>query len=389
MGGHDAGPGAPQRGRFRVRSGPGKSPTPSLRTRWATSTSEPTWDCWWRRRAARTANANFACTPSPGGRNTQQPVYGIGVESPRRVWYGCGLGLCLLEGGRVRPVAGSDVPRESWRGFLIDRQGTLWVRSYSGLIALTKGAAKFVRRDDGLPASGRNPAVLTDRDGELYVPTAQGLARRTATGWTLLRKANGLPTSAVDFFLQDREGSAWIALDGGGLVRWLGYKTAETWTETEGLSHDVVWSLWRDERSSLWAATAGRREPLSSGTRPLAAVAASPVGRRRDAGGGQRARRDVVDRKSPGRSLPPRPAYRKRSSCTAPRPGWPTNGCIPWPPMRGTALGRHGLGPLPGNPQRRHLALRARPASRRKLQDGSGHPGGQPRNGVDRAIRPV
>ena len=71
----------------------------------------------------------------------------------------------------------------------------------------------------------------------------------------MIRKVNGLPTSAVDFFLQDREGSAWIALDGGGLVRWLGYKSAETWTETEGLSHDVVWSLWRDDRATLWAAT--------------------------------------------------------------------------------------------------------------------------------------
>ncbi len=190
-----------------------------------------------------------------GRSNRQQLVYGIGVESPRRVWYGCGLSICLLEGGRGQPVVWPDVPLESWRGFLIDRQGTLWVRSYSGLIALTKGAAKFVRRDGGLPASGRNPAVATDRDGELYVPTVQGLARRTATGWTLLRKANGLPTSAVDFFLQDREGSAWIAVDGGGVVRWLGYKTAETWTENEGLSHDVVWSLWRDERSSLWAST--------------------------------------------------------------------------------------------------------------------------------------
>src|SRR5260370_9305138 len=190
-----------------------------------------------------------------GKSHTQQPVYGIGVESAGRVWYGCGLGLCLLEGDRVRPLAGADIPLESWRGFLIDRQGTLWVRSYTALIALTHSAVKCVRRGAGLPASGRNPAVLTDRDGELYVPTAQGLARRTASGWTLIRKANGLPTSAVDYFLQDSEGSAWIALDGGGLVRWLGYKNAETWTETEGLSHDVVWSLWRDDRAMLWAAT--------------------------------------------------------------------------------------------------------------------------------------
>ncbi|MGD0775481.1 MAG: two-component regulator propeller domain-containing protein [Candidatus Solibacter sp.] len=184
-----------------------------------------------------------------------QQVYGIAVESPQRVWYGCAQGICRLEGDRARPLADFNVPRESWRGFLLDRQGTLWVRSYASLIALAQGAGKFVRHDAGLPLSSRNPAVLMDRDGELYVPTVQGLARRTASGWTMIRKANGLPCASVNFFLQDNERSAWIGLDGGGLIRWLGYQSAETWTESEGLSHDVVWSLGRDNRGALWAAT--------------------------------------------------------------------------------------------------------------------------------------
>ena len=184
-----------------------------------------------------------------------QQVFGIAVESPGRVWYGCAQEICLLEGDRARPLAGFDVPRESWRGFLIDRQGTLWVRSYASLIALAKGTGRFVRHDAGLPLSARNPAVLMDRDGVLYVPTVLGLARWTESGWMMIRKANGLPSASVDFFLQDHEGSAWIALDGGGLVRWLGYQSAETWTELEGLSHDVVWSLGRDNRGTLWAAT--------------------------------------------------------------------------------------------------------------------------------------
>ena len=155
------------------------------------------------------------------------------------------------------------MPRESWRGFLIDRQGTLWVRSYASLIALAKGSARFVQHDAGLPLSARNPAVLMDRDGVLYVPTVLGLARWTESGWMMIRKANGLPSTSVTFFLEDREGSAWIALDGDGLVRWLGYKKWETWTESEGLSHDVVWGLARDRGGTLWAAAQvlpGRRE---------------------------------------------------------------------------------------------------------------------------------
>ena len=93
-----------------------------------------------------------------------------------------------------------------------------------------------------------------DLAGEIYVPTSSGLACRTDSGWSLIRRVNGLSSASVNYFLEDREGNAWIALD-GGLVRWLGYKTAETWTESEGLSHDWVWSLGRDRHGTLWAAT--------------------------------------------------------------------------------------------------------------------------------------
>ncbi|MEO8369592.1 MAG: two-component regulator propeller domain-containing protein [Candidatus Solibacter sp.] len=189
-----------------------------------------------------------------GGKGAQH-VYSVAVEAPGRIWYGCGLELCRLEDGQARPVTAAGVPKDSWRGLLLDKQKTLWARSYTGLIARAQGAARFTRVDDGLPACSRNPTVQMDRDGEIYVPTAQGLARRGPKGWTLTRKANGLPSASVDYFLQDREGSAWLALDGAGIVRWLGYKNAETWTEAEGLSHDVVWALGRDLDGELWAAT--------------------------------------------------------------------------------------------------------------------------------------
>jgi signal transduction histidine kinase/ligand-binding sensor domain-containing protein/ActR/RegA family two-component response regulator len=184
-----------------------------------------------------------------------QVVFGILVGEGGEVWFGCGPGICTLKEGQVRRRDELGLPRGSWRGLLFDRRGSLWVRSFTSLAELPRGAAKFERRDAGLPLAGRSAAVLMDRDGDIYVPTARGLARRTGNGWTVLRKANGLPSASVDFFFQDREGSAWIALDGGGLLRWLGFKTTETWTESEGLSHDVVWSLVRDGGGTLWATT--------------------------------------------------------------------------------------------------------------------------------------
>lgn len=180
---------------------------------------------------------------------------GIAVDSSGVAWYGCGNGICTFDNGRTTRLKGMGIPASTWEGLLFDTHGNLWARSTRLLVELPRGARKFEPRDQGLPFATRKAAVLMDRAGEIYVPTWQGLAHRTAHGFDLIRRTHGLPISAVDAFLEDREGSAWIALDGGGLVRWLGYKRWETFTESEGLNHDVVWGLTRDTSGMLWAAT--------------------------------------------------------------------------------------------------------------------------------------
>src|ERR1051326_2756628 len=193
-------------------------------------------------------------------------AFGIAGEQSGRLWVGCAASICTLDAGRVTRLEGWGVPAGlQWMGLLLDTKGNLWARSVAMLIELPHGTKHFVRRDQGLPWASRSTSVLMDRDGQIVVPTNQGLARRSAQGWALIRRANGLPLSDVDYFLQDREGSAWLALDGGGLARWLGYRHWETWTESEGLPHDVVWSMARDSRGVLWAATEGGLASLAQG----------------------------------------------------------------------------------------------------------------------------
>jgi signal transduction histidine kinase/CheY-like chemotaxis protein/streptogramin lyase len=198
----------------------------------------------------------------PGGRHfeihTDAPplrAYGIAVDSSGTIWFGCGYGLCTLQAGKIKHLEGMELPAARWEGLLFDAHGNLWVRSSRSLLVLPRGSGRFVSRDQGLPFATRSARLMMDRSGVIYAPTWQGLAQYTSHGWTLIRRANGLPISAADAFLEDHEGSAWIALDGGGLVRWLGYRRWENFTESEGLNHDVVWSLTRDSRGVLWAAT--------------------------------------------------------------------------------------------------------------------------------------
>jgi signal transduction histidine kinase/CheY-like chemotaxis protein/streptogramin lyase len=55
--------------------------------------------------------------------------------------------------------------------------------------------------------------------------------------------------------LEDREGSLWIALIGGGVARWLGYGEWEAWTKAQGLPSDLIWSIRRDRKGALWVGT--------------------------------------------------------------------------------------------------------------------------------------
>jgi ligand-binding sensor domain-containing protein len=59
-------------------------------------------------------------------------------------------------------------------------------------------------------------------------------------------------TAAV---LEDREGSLWIALLGGGLARWLGHGEWAAWTKAQGLPSDLIWSIRRDRKGALWVGT--------------------------------------------------------------------------------------------------------------------------------------
>ena len=84
------------------------SRSPSRRMRAATSTWAPISGLLVAPPGGPQGKREFRLYTVAGESRTQQPVYGIGVESAGRVWYGCGLGICLLEGGRVRPLAASE-----------------------------------------------------------------------------------------------------------------------------------------------------------------------------------------------------------------------------------------------------------------------------------------
>jgi signal transduction histidine kinase/ligand-binding sensor domain-containing protein/CheY-like chemotaxis protein len=183
-----------------------------------------------------------------------QGVRSIAVDPSGSVWYGCARQLCRLDGESVVHRPEWDVPDDLWDAVRIDPEGNVWARSRTKLIELPKGETRFLRRDIDLPAA-EDGQLLISKSGQLWVPTLRGLARQTAAGWDIVGKSRGLPISSVKCALEDREGSIWIGLNGGGLVRWLGSPQWESWTEAEGLSSESVWAVQRDRGGVLWTAS--------------------------------------------------------------------------------------------------------------------------------------
>jgi ligand-binding sensor domain-containing protein len=74
-------------------------------------------------------------------------------------------------------------------------------------------------------------------------------------GSVMVHQQRGLRTAITSAVVEDREGSLWIAMSGGGVARWLGYSEWEAWTKAQGLPSDLVWSVRPDRKGALWMGT--------------------------------------------------------------------------------------------------------------------------------------
>ena len=183
------------------------------------------------------------------------PIRGI-LQNGSQLWFGCGRRLCVEDRGRISifgPAEG--LPEDAWDAIGITPDGSVWTRSPSRLYRKPPDAAKLVQEKPDIASNIYWGALAVGRDGSVMVPTDKGLAIRRKGAWSLIDEQRGLRTATTSAVLEDREGSLWIALVGGGIARWLGYGEWEAWTKAQGLPSDLVWSIRRDAKGALWVGT--------------------------------------------------------------------------------------------------------------------------------------
>jgi diguanylate cyclase (GGDEF)-like protein len=171
----------------------------------------------------------------------------VAVDGSDRILLGCGEFICIIDHGQVRTWdSHSGVPDDTWLSWLLDRDGTLWVRGLRHVVVLEAGAVRFQLRDPPhatLTAQLEAVPLIEDHDGRILTRTEIGVARWHQDHWEEFGTLNGIPHTALTALLADRSGNLWMGTPGRGVSRWLGYGRFESWTAAQGLGDDMVWSV--------------------------------------------------------------------------------------------------------------------------------------------------
>ena len=132
----------------------------------------------------------------------------------------------------------------------VDREGTLWVATSEGLLALGARVRRYGPAD-GLASPVAN-TLLVDGEGVLWVGTRGGLSRRTGGRFETWTTKQGLSSDDVTALAAD-EGGLWIGTRTAGLNRLRGATIEPVGT---GPSTDTgVLALARGDDGSLWVGT--------------------------------------------------------------------------------------------------------------------------------------
>jgi ligand-binding sensor domain-containing protein len=158
------------------------------------------------------------------------------------IWAGCGNQLCSWPAAKPDAVTewgpDSGVVVTHWHSVLLDHSGTLWAVGDHQVIAMPRGAGRFVERDLPNPdveSVSRQMPLVQDREGRVLVPSKDGVARWEGTHWRLIGPANGLRSNHITGLSFDSAGDLWMGSLGRGLYHWIGYEDWEGWGEGQNL----------------------------------------------------------------------------------------------------------------------------------------------------------
>ena len=192
------------------------------------------------------------------GEDIRENIAGIVRGPDDSIWFtfGRSLGRILPGSTKIEMDPVIRLPQERVAALIYDGTQTMWVRTAGHLAQLDPEMHK-VRYETAVvgTANEEEGKPIIDRQGRLLVPSSSGLYWQEQGHWRLLTDKQGLTSNDIQFALEDREGSLWVAGSGTGVDRLPGVHDWTAWTTSEGLPDNSTWSTLRDAQGRMWVST--------------------------------------------------------------------------------------------------------------------------------------
>jgi len=133
-----------------------------------------------------------------------------------------------------------------------DVHGNLWFFGSGRVVRYFHGAIKTFSKADGVLSPWvRAFTAYPDREGGIWVGTLDSVLHYTGGRFETYNAASGLPGLIAVAFHEDKDGTIWIGMWGGGLVR---YKDGvfRTIAFKDGLYADGIFQIQEDTLGNLW-----------------------------------------------------------------------------------------------------------------------------------------
>jgi ligand-binding sensor domain-containing protein len=189
---------------------------------------------------------------------SQVQALAIVIDRDANTWVGTSSdGLIRLNASGLVSLGDAEgVSRQAVTALFEDREGSLWIGGADGIERLGDSAFVTYSTPEGLPTDGSNPVFVDSEDRLWFPPVSGGLwwAKGTQHGRVAL---DGLDRDLV-YSLAGGDGDLWVGRQRGGLTR-VGLKgnafEARTFTKSDGLAQNSVYSVYRARDGSVWAGT--------------------------------------------------------------------------------------------------------------------------------------
>jgi ligand-binding sensor domain-containing protein len=170
------------------------------------------------------------------------------------LWIGTFNGLIQYKQGVfLHHSLGSDRERQVVRALAADRAGNLWIGTMNaGLLKYKNGKMESFTTAQGL-CSNSISAVAEDFYGNIWVSTLLGINVYRGGEWSFYNYPRHVLNNDGQDILIARDSSVWIGTS-SGLLRW-NKNSFSTYTKADGLSDEVIRSLYQDRSGALWIGT--------------------------------------------------------------------------------------------------------------------------------------